>query len=73
MKRFVDLADFTRDEVLSLLDLARRLEKQPEPRALLRRQHQFGRAQVGAQLSFRARADDRGLNAGIVTPSASAS
>jgi N-acetylornithine carbamoyltransferase len=34
VKRFVDLADFTRDEVLSLLELARRLEKQPEPRAL---------------------------------------
>jgi N-acetylornithine carbamoyltransferase len=34
MKRFLDLADFTRDEVLSLLELARRLEKQPEPRAL---------------------------------------
>src|SRR5499427_11124450 len=34
MKRFVDLADFERDEVLSLLELARRLEKQPEPRAL---------------------------------------
>jgi N-acetylornithine carbamoyltransferase len=34
VKRFLDLADFTRDEVLSLLELARRLEKQPEPRAL---------------------------------------
>ena len=34
MKRFLDLADFTRAEVLSLLELARRLEKQPEPRAL---------------------------------------
>ena len=34
MKRFVDLADFTRDEVLALLELARRLERQPEPRAL---------------------------------------
>src|ERR1700719_4552744 len=34
MKRFLDLADFGRDEVLSLLELARRLEKQPEPRAL---------------------------------------
>jgi N-acetylornithine carbamoyltransferase len=34
MKRFLDLADFSRDEVLSLLELARRLEKQPEPRAL---------------------------------------
>ena len=34
MKRFVDLANFSRDEVLSLLELARRLEKQPEPRAL---------------------------------------
>ena len=34
MKRFLDLADLTRDEVLSLLELARRLERQPEPRAL---------------------------------------
>ncbi len=34
MKRFLDLADFTREQVLSLLELARRLEKQPEPRAL---------------------------------------
>ncbi len=34
MKRFLDLDDFTREEVLSLLELARRLEKQPEPRAL---------------------------------------
>jgi N-acetylornithine carbamoyltransferase len=35
MKRFLDLGDFSREEVLSLLELARRLEKQPEPRALL--------------------------------------
>jgi N-acetylornithine carbamoyltransferase len=34
MKRFLDLADFGRDEVLSLLELARRLENQPEPHAL---------------------------------------
>ncbi len=34
MKRFLDLADFTREEVLSLLELARRLERAPEPRAL---------------------------------------
>ena len=34
MKRFVDLADFSRDEVLALLELARRLERQPEPHAL---------------------------------------
>jgi len=34
MQRFLDLADFSREEVLSLLELARRLEKQPEPRAL---------------------------------------
>jgi len=34
MKRFVDLADFSREEVLSLLELSRRLERQPEPRAL---------------------------------------
>jgi N-acetylornithine carbamoyltransferase len=34
MRRFLDLADFTREEVLSLLELARRLERAPEPRAL---------------------------------------
>lgn len=34
MKRFLDLADFEREEVLSLLELARRLERQGEPRAL---------------------------------------
>jgi N-acetylornithine carbamoyltransferase len=34
MKRFLDLAELSRDEVLSLLELARRLERQPEPRAL---------------------------------------
>jgi N-acetylornithine carbamoyltransferase len=34
MKRFVDLGDFSREQVLSLLELARRLEKQPEPHAL---------------------------------------
>jgi N-acetylornithine carbamoyltransferase len=34
MKRFMDLADFERDEISALLELARRLEKSPEPRAL---------------------------------------
>jgi N-acetylornithine carbamoyltransferase len=34
MKRFMDLADFSRDEVLALLQLAQRLEHHPEPRAL---------------------------------------
>ena len=34
MKRFLDLADFERDEVLALLELTRRLEKYPEPHAL---------------------------------------
>ena len=34
MKRFIDLGDFSREELLSLLELARRLERQPEPRAL---------------------------------------
>jgi N-acetylornithine carbamoyltransferase len=34
VKRFLDLAHFERDEVLDLLALARRLETQPEPRAL---------------------------------------
>jgi len=34
MKRFVDLAELSREEVIALLDLARRLEKHPEPQAL---------------------------------------
>jgi N-acetylornithine carbamoyltransferase len=34
VRRFVDLADFSRDEVLGLLELARRLETHPEPHAL---------------------------------------
>ena len=34
MKRFVDLADVGREQVLELLTLARRLERHPEPRAL---------------------------------------
>jgi N-acetylornithine carbamoyltransferase len=34
VKRFVDLADLTRDEVLDLLALAARLEERPEPAAL---------------------------------------
>jgi N-acetylornithine carbamoyltransferase len=34
MKRFLDLADFTREEVLGLLELARHLECHGEPRAL---------------------------------------
>jgi N-acetylornithine carbamoyltransferase len=34
MRRFLDLADFERDEVSALLQLARRLETSPEPQAL---------------------------------------
>jgi N-acetylornithine carbamoyltransferase len=34
MNRFLDLADFSRDEVTDLLALARRLQDHPEPRAL---------------------------------------
>ena len=34
MKRFLDLADFERDEIVALLELARRLERHPEPQAL---------------------------------------
>ena len=34
MKRFLDLADFARDEIGALLQLARRLETSPEPQAL---------------------------------------
>lgn len=34
MKRFLDLADFERDEISALLELARRLQTHPEPQAL---------------------------------------
>ena len=34
MKRFLDLADLGRDEVVALLDLAQRLQQHPEPQAL---------------------------------------
>jgi N-acetylornithine carbamoyltransferase len=34
MRRFIDLADFSRDELLALLELARRLQSHPEPQAL---------------------------------------
>ncbi len=34
MKRFVDLADLTREEVIDLVKLAQRLEQHPEPQAL---------------------------------------
>ncbi len=34
MHRFLDLADFTRDQVVDLLDLAERLKQHPEPQAL---------------------------------------
>ena len=34
MKRFLDLAELTRDEVVDLLGLAERLQRAPEPQAL---------------------------------------
>ena len=34
MKRFLDLADFSRDEILDLLALAQSLQDRPQPRAL---------------------------------------
>ena len=34
MHRFLDLADFSRDEIAALIELARHLERHPEPRAL---------------------------------------
>ena len=34
MKRFLDLADFSREQILDLLQLAQRLQQQPEPNAL---------------------------------------
>jgi N-acetylornithine carbamoyltransferase len=37
MHRFLDLADFSRDQVVDLIDLARRLQDNPEPQALAER------------------------------------
>lgn len=34
MNRFNDLTDFSTEEINALLELATRLEQQPEPRAL---------------------------------------
>jgi N-acetylornithine carbamoyltransferase len=34
LKQFVDLADFSRDEIVALLQLAARLQQRPEPQAL---------------------------------------
>ena len=34
MRRFLDLADFSRDQVVDLIDLACRLQEKPEPQAL---------------------------------------
>ena len=34
MKRFVDLAELPREEVLALLALSERLQREPQPRAL---------------------------------------
>src|ERR1700723_3943665 len=34
MKRFIDLADFSREQVLDLLQLAQALQDKPQPRAL---------------------------------------
>src|ERR1700732_1199324 len=34
MKRFIDLADFSRDQILDLLKLAQALQDDPQPRAL---------------------------------------
>ena len=34
MHRFIDLADFSREQLLALLELARYLEAHPDPQAL---------------------------------------
>ena len=42
MQRFNDLADFSFEDVTALLELAARLDREPEPRAL----DEIGRAHV---------------------------
>lgn len=70
MKRFLDLADFERDEVSALLGLARRLETQPEPQALAGKilGLVFFNPSLRTLASFQAGMSRLGGNSFVITP-----
>lgn len=70
MKRFLDLADFSRDEIVDLLALAARLERQPEPKALAGRMLGllFMNPSLRTLASFQAAMARLGGNSLVITP-----
>ena len=72
MNRFLDLADFTRDEIVDLLALAQRLQDRPEPRALVGRilGLLFLNPSLRTLASFQAGMMRLGGSAFVVTPGA---
>jgi N-acetylornithine carbamoyltransferase len=70
MQRFLDLADFSRAEVIDLLALAARLERQPEPRALAGRMLGllFLNPSLRTLASFQAAMARLGGNSFVITP-----
>ncbi|HMD58727.1 MAG TPA: N-acetylornithine carbamoyltransferase [Steroidobacteraceae bacterium] len=70
MDRFIDLADYSRDELLELLALARRLELHPEPRALAGRilGLLFMNPSIRTLASFQAGMSRLGGHSFVITP-----
>lgn len=70
MRRFLDLGDFSREEVLDLLALARRLEARPEPQALAGRilGLLFFNPSLRTLASFQSAMQRMGGNSFVITP-----
>lgn len=70
MKNFLDLADFSRAEVVELLALATRLERQPEPKALAGKMLGllFMNPSLRTLASFQAAMARLGGNSFVITP-----
>jgi N-acetylornithine carbamoyltransferase len=70
MKRFMDLADFTREEVLDLLALAQSLQDKPQPRALAGKilGLLFFNSSLRTLASFQAGMARLGGNSFVITP-----